>query len=173
MFVIVFSLVLGANNCRVEYWLNSIKARAPKAPIFLVGTHLDDPRVNSAKAQEEMKALQKKYRKTFKIKGVMAVSCNTLENINTLLDELAKIATKEPYFGGRIPRSYLRLEARLMTERNRREKNNMVPVIEWDEILSLAAQCDVVQPSPKTDDEIYKVCSSFINLRLYSSYTSS
>lgn len=112
IFLVVFNLALGANNCRVEYWLNSIKSRAPKASVVLVGTHLDDPLVGGPeKAAAEMDALFQKYKRPFRVKCALAVSTNLSkrENIVELLDKLVEAARAEPLLRGRVPTSYCAL----------------------------------------------------------------
>lgn len=108
LFLVVFNLALGANNCRVDYWLNSIKARAPKASIVLVGTHLDDPSVGVEKAEEEMSKLFAKYKKSFRVRHALAVSTNLSkpQNISGLVDKLVELARGEPLLRGRVPTSY-------------------------------------------------------------------
>jgi serine/threonine protein kinase/GTPase SAR1 family protein len=154
IFVVVFNLVLGAENCRVDYWLNSVKARTPTAPIFLIGTHLD--KVSSkSDALATMEKLDKKYKKTFKIRGSMAVSCENLENIEAFIDALLLTAKKEPYMGAKMPASYFALEDMCLMERRNKELLNVAPILTWEEVSLLARKSNfakVDESKPDADD---------------------
>jgi leucine-rich repeat kinase 2 len=42
VYLLVWNVRLGAEYAGLEFWLNSIRSHAPSAPIFLVGTHVDE-----------------------------------------------------------------------------------------------------------------------------------
>jgi hypothetical protein len=42
MYLVVFNLKEDEVTNRIEYWLQSIKSKAPRAPVVLVGTHADE-----------------------------------------------------------------------------------------------------------------------------------
>jgi hypothetical protein len=142
---------LGAENTRVEYWLNSIKARAPKAPVFVIGTYLDE--VGPEAAQAQMDAILAKYKKPFRLKGAMAVSCSTLKNVPELIGEMSTWALKEPYMGGHVPTSYFVLEERCLIERNRFEKANEPPLLDWDVLRTMAVNSKILEKEPATPEE--------------------
>ena len=48
MYILVFNMMDTEESNRIEYWLHSIRSRARKAPIVLVGTHLDEAGVEKA-----------------------------------------------------------------------------------------------------------------------------
>jgi hypothetical protein len=154
MFLVVFNMKLGAENTRVEYWLNSIKARAPKAPVFVVGTYLDE--VGQEAAQEQMDAILAKYKKPFRLKGAVAVSCATLKNVPELIGDMATSALKEPYMGGHVPTSYFVLEERCLVERNKLEKTNEPPLLDWDVLRSMAVNSRILTMEPTTQEETDK-----------------
>jgi len=144
IFVIVFNLLLGAENCRVDYWLNSVKARTPTASIFLIGTHLDKV-PSRADALATMEKLEKKYKKTFKIRGSLAVSCESLDNIDTFIDQLLVTAKKEPYMGSKMPATYFALEDMCLMERRNKELLGAVPILTWEEVSLLARKSNFMK----------------------------
>lgn len=154
MFLVVFNMKLGVENTRVEYWLNSIKARAPKAPVFVVGTYLDE--VGPEAAQAHMDQVLAKYKKPFKLKGAMAVSCSTLKNVPELIAEMAAVALKEPYMGGHVPTSYFVLEERCLVERNKLVKLNEPPLLDWDVLRTMAVNSKILDEAPATPEEYDK-----------------
>jgi serine/threonine protein kinase/GTPase SAR1 family protein len=144
IFVVVFNLLLGAENCRVDYWLNSVKARTPTAPIFLIGTHLDKV-PSKPDALATLEKLEKKYKKTFKIRGALAVSCESLENVETFIDQLLVTAKKEPYMGAKMPATYFALEDMCLMERRNKELLGAVPILTWEEVSLLARKSNFMQ----------------------------
>lgn len=48
VYILVFNMMDTEESNRIEYWLHSIRSRARKAPIVLVGTHLDEAGVEKA-----------------------------------------------------------------------------------------------------------------------------
>jgi GTPase SAR1 family protein len=175
IFLVVFNLALGANNCRVEYWLNSIKARAPKAAIILVGTHLDDPEAGGVDAAtSEMDSLLTKYKKSFRIRGALAVATSLAkpQNISSLVDKLVELARAEPLLRGRVPTSYctlslqfdvencylmapsiVMLEERCMIEKTKRARAGEPPVMFWDELKEIAVNCSLIPRKPSTQEQ--------------------
>lgn len=138
IFVIIFNLILGPENCRVEHWLNSIKTRSPNAPIFLVGTHLDSDKIKRSKAIQLMEDLHKKYKKTFKVRGSIALSCETNENVIEFIQNVLTVSKKEPYMGSMIPSSYFTLEDLFLMERRSKELQGLAPICTWKEIKEVA-----------------------------------
>ena len=41
VYFLVWNIRLGHEHAGLDFWLNSISVHAPKAPIFIIGTHLD------------------------------------------------------------------------------------------------------------------------------------
>lgn len=154
VFVIVFNLLLGADNCRVEYWLNSVKARSPNSPILLVGTHLDSEKIKRSKSIQEMENLLKKYKRTFKIRSAMAISCETNENIAEFVESLINISIKEPYMGSMIPSSYFTLEDLCLMERRSKELQGTAPICQWDEIKAVALKSNFMSGKDFINDEV-------------------
>lgn len=153
IFVVVFNLLLGPENCRVDYWLNSVKARTPTAPIFLVGTHLDKV-ASKPDALESLEKLEKKYKKTFKIRGAIAVSCKNLENIETFIDQLLITAKKEPYMGCKMPASYFALEDMCRMERRNKEMLGIAPILTWEEVSLLARKSNFLKLDESKPDAL-------------------
>lgn len=60
VYVLVWNLALDESRSTIPYWLHTIHAHAgPKAPVLIVGTHLDQ--LKPADAERTLKALHSKY----------------------------------------------------------------------------------------------------------------
>src|SRR5205814_9165200 len=55
LYVVAWNARLGAEQGKLHYWLDTIKALAPKAPVLLVATHIDEraPDLNYQSYEEE------------------------------------------------------------------------------------------------------------------------
>jgi len=53
--MVAWNARLGAEQGKLHYWLDTIKALAPKAPVLLVATHIDEraPDLNYQSYEEE------------------------------------------------------------------------------------------------------------------------
>jgi len=106
---------------RVQYWLNAIAVHAPKAPIVLVATHLDEKKGKDKEVQETLDNVLQKYKTTFKsLKGSFAVSTLTNKHMDELVNNLYGIALKvlEPYQNKPVNLSFFQLEQFIAVERD-------------------------------------------------------
>jgi GTPase SAR1 family protein len=76
---------------RVEYWLQTIRLRAPNAPIALLGTHLDDYVGVNENLTSLKKSLMERYKKHFAIIDVFFVSNATHEGVHEMVRGLTKL----------------------------------------------------------------------------------
>lgn len=76
---------------RVEYWLQTIRLRAPNAPIALLGTHLDDYVSGADTLSSLRKSLMDRYKKHFAIVDVFFISNATHEGVHEMVRGLVKL----------------------------------------------------------------------------------
>jgi hypothetical protein len=112
--------------------MNSIRVHAPKAPIVLVGTHLDGRKGTRSETEEYMRGIFKKFKKEFpRVRAFHGVSCSTGRGIEELLRSLEVIALAEPYVTQPVPVSHTIFEAFLLMERNVYEQIGLQPILSW------------------------------------------
>jgi len=143
VYVVVWNLSLDEEYSRVEYWLQSILARAKGCKILLVGTHLDE--VTPEKASRIVKQMSEKYLQ--KIPGLMSpiltVSCQTGEGIDKFINLLQNVTLNERTMGEMLPHVYLRLETQVKGEALSKKNRLLAPVMEWDDFKALAQTCEI------------------------------
>ncbi|GFN83148.1 leucine-rich repeat serine/threonine-protein kinase, partial [Plakobranchus ocellatus] len=149
LYLVVWSIIDGERGVEsLLQWLINIQARAPGAPVIIVGTHLDILRDRATRRnfpQDFEESMMMLIQKMFlsnpepdksglpNILAAVNVSCKTGENIRTLIDMIYENAfeLKHPrsrtqhLIGQKIPRKYLLLQSivrELATERLKIEK---------------------------------------------------
>lgn len=138
LYLVIFNLSKGLNAAYMEHWLQSIVARAPDAPVMIVGTHLDQ----CAEEQVEAIALEltEKYSARFpNIKTVKFVSCSLGKGLGAVQEAIEEVVGSQEHMGERMPKSYMALERALIAERAKR----VPPVLSWEEFRELAKRCGV------------------------------
>ena len=45
MYLLLWNVRLGYEHAGLDFWLSSVSVQAPKAPIFVVGSHVDQVKV--------------------------------------------------------------------------------------------------------------------------------
>ena len=91
---------LGSEYAGLEFWLSSISCHAPGAPIFVVGTHIDQVSKYSID-QDDLKSRFKS------VVGFFFVSSLTYEGIEQLTNRLIEVTLKQSYSYEKIPVSLL------------------------------------------------------------------
>ncbi|MGQ4382828.1 leucine-rich repeat domain-containing protein [Streptomyces sp. SAS_270] len=124
LFVLVWDAQLGWEASKLYYWLDMIKARAPRAPVVLVATHLG-PRP----AELPLAELQSAYPGMI-VDSLTADSC-TGEGIDKVVECLALRASRLPLMGVRWPGTWLRA-----SEAVRADRRNHVTPAELDDLLA-------------------------------------
>jgi GTPase SAR1 family protein len=61
IYVVVWNLTKDPDSSKIDFWLQSIKARAKSAHVFIVGTHLDAPKMTVEGAAYLLRKLETKY----------------------------------------------------------------------------------------------------------------
>ena len=127
LYIIVWNARLGAGQGKLDYWLDTIKTLAPKAPVLLVATHTDEhaPDLNYQLYKDAYPQLV----------GNLAVS-----NLNgTGIAELKKVLTEQaaclPLMGQQWPQKWLDVEA-LLSDRPEQH-------IDAETYVRCCAQCGV------------------------------
>ena len=90
---------LGSEYAGLDFWLSSISCHAPGAPIFIVGTHVDEVSkftLNQAKLKEKYK----------QIAGFHFVSNVSQAGVEELSKQLIQTTLQEKYMGEALPVIY-------------------------------------------------------------------
>jgi internalin A len=107
LYIVVWNARLGVEQGRLDYWLETIKAHAPDAPVLLVATHVD----------ERMPDLNYQlYKDVYpQIVGHLGVSNKHGQGIAELKTVLADQALRLPLMGQPWPEKWLSVEKVLST----------------------------------------------------------
>ncbi|CAD5120956.1 DgyrCDS9504 [Dimorphilus gyrociliatus] len=106
VYFLVWNVRLGHEHAGLKFWLSSIECHAPKAPIFIVGTHIDQVEKSELPALE----YQERYSQ---IKGFYYVSSLSRKGINELINGLVEITLNEKYMNEKIPMIWLDFEKQM------------------------------------------------------------
>eukprot|EP00960_Hanusia_phi_P006135 177040-Hanusia_phi.AAC.1 len=99
----------GISNSGLAFWLSNIKTCAPKAPILVIGTKIDEVEP----PQLDTVALVAKFPQ---IKGFHAVSSKSKVGIDELKMMIVKYALLEDYMGQKVPYKWSILEQTIRSE---------------------------------------------------------
>src|SRR6266702_1230030 len=102
LYMVVWNARLGVEQGRLDYWLETIKAHAPNAPVLLIATHID----------ERMPDLNYQlYKDSYpQIVGILSVSNKNGQGIVELKTTLADQALRLPLMGQPWPEKWLSAE---------------------------------------------------------------
>lgn len=151
LYVLVWDLRFDDEECKVSYWLQSIRSRTNNSPVIIVGTHADEfgsPDEAVAKAEKVRKKFQKRF--PF-IKYSLAVSAKNESDINNLVAKIRDTVRVQDHMGELIPKTYIELE-RLVREESQAVKEGKAPyppMRSWAQIQQLASYCHI-----NDDDEL-------------------
>ncbi|GHO98808.1 hypothetical protein KSF_088560 [Reticulibacter mediterranei] len=102
LYLVVWNARLGAEQGRLDYWLDTIKTLAPNAPVLLVATHIDErpPDLNYPL-----------YQNTYpQLVGNLSISNQNGIGIDALKEALSLVALKLPLMGQPWPQQWLDAE---------------------------------------------------------------
>lgn len=99
LYLLVWNARLGFEQGKLNYWLDTIRARAPESPIFIIATHVDERLVDFPFSD-----LQRRYSQ---IRGFWAVSNVTCEGIAQILEAIRDEATALPLMGQLWPLKWI------------------------------------------------------------------
>ncbi|KAK3098103.1 hypothetical protein FSP39_016142 [Pinctada imbricata] len=132
VYLLLWNVRLGFEHAGLHFWLSSISVHAPKAPIFVIGTHIDQ--VN--KAELPMEELEATYPQ---ISGFYFISSLSGKGIDKLKADLYTVTLDQDYMGEKIPLAWLDFEKSIIATR---QKGN--DVIDYNIIEKKAADCGIV-----------------------------
>lgn len=159
--MLVWDLRNDPSNSRIEFWLQSIVARAgSKVPVLLVGTHSDDKqfREDDDALVAKLESVAEEYSKRFpSIKLITAVSCADGAGMDELKESLIESALQQKHMGEPLPMSYLTLEEEINKIRDERASRFAPPIIEWNEFKSIGNKCHILS------QEALKVAARFLH----------
>eukprot|EP00058_Branchiostoma_floridae_P020994 XP_002606484.1 hypothetical protein BRAFLDRAFT_126447 [Branchiostoma floridae] len=143
VYMLIWNTRLGHEHAGLDFWLSSIECHAPKAPIFVIGTHADQV----TKSELPMEELSRRYSQ---IKGYFCVSSHTGQGVKELHDKLISVTLDEPYMGERIPQVWLSFEQAVIKDR---KKQSVLP---WEVVAKHASGAGIFDRSEHFDNEYLK-----------------
>jgi serine/threonine protein kinase/GTPase SAR1 family protein len=151
LYILVWDLRYEDEECKVSYWLQSIRSRTNNSPVIIVGTHADEmPSIEEANAKAEK--VRKKYQKRFPfIKYSVAVSAKTGSDIDSLVAKIRDVIRVQDHTGELIPKTYVEMERLVRSECQavKEGKASYPPIRSWTEIQTLGSYCHI-----NDDDEL-------------------
>mmetsp|Transcript_33003 Transcript_33003/g.82965 ORF Transcript_33003/g.82965 Transcript_33003/m.82965 type:complete len:2143 (+) Transcript_33003:102-6530(+) len=140
VYIMVWNMTTREEESRIEFWLNSVAARAKSAPVIIVGTHLDDPICSKQYVLDAVQAVKNKYSSKFpNIYDVIPVSCSKMIGVDKVMQRLEAIVQQQPYMGEQMPLNYLELEKLVGTEAPKRRP----PIVTMEEFSSMGAMVNI------------------------------
>jgi tRNA U34 5-carboxymethylaminomethyl modifying GTPase MnmE/TrmE len=136
--------VIAGDYHRVQYWLQSIHAKAKGAPIIVVGTKQD--LCTTTHVNETFVKMQAQFA-NFGVRKFMSVSCWTGKGIPELKQFILETALKQRTMGEQIPKIYLELEKTSEKKKTELAGQKKPPTVTYDEMRAIALAI------PRLDDE--------------------
>ncbi len=103
VYILVWNVRLGAEYAGLDFWLSSISCHAPGAPVFIVGTHIDQVSTYSLNRE----SLKDRFPQ---IAGFHFVSSYTGQGINEFASMLVEVTLQQKYIGENIPQTWFDFE---------------------------------------------------------------
>lgn len=141
VYLIVFNLVDPASEARVDFWVQSIKARASQVNIIVAATHAEDPRAGTPEeVKRKLTAVKNKCKqilRSFHSLTVLAISPTSSSGylgIDQLRDNIEAVICRQRHLQQKIPTSYFLFENMLIEQRQRLS----VPIMSFSDMKVLA-----------------------------------
>ncbi|XP_053405125.1 uncharacterized protein LOC123565346 [Mercenaria mercenaria] len=134
IYLLMWNVRLGHEHAGLDFWLSSISVQAPKAPIFVIGTHIDQV----SKSELPIEEMQQRYPQVI---GFHFISSFTGQGISSLKTNLFEVTLQQQYMGEHIPAVWLTFEKNIDRIK---EKNDIVT---YQEIELLANKSGIFEPS--------------------------
>ncbi|XP_053405100.1 uncharacterized protein LOC123566493 [Mercenaria mercenaria] len=138
VYLLLWNVRLGFEHAGLDFWLSSISVQAPKAPIFVVGSHIDQV----SKYELPINEMRERYKQ---IAGFHFVSSFTGQGIKDLQENLFDVTLQQQYMGEQIPEVWLTFENNVM------ESRSSCNVIEYSALEKMANISGIFEKS-----EIYQ-----------------
>eukprot|EP01119_Soliformovum_irregulare_P016348 TRINITY_DN4710_c0_g2_i1.p1 TRINITY_DN4710_c0_g2~~TRINITY_DN4710_c0_g2_i1.p1 ORF type:complete len:1641 (+),score=515.86 TRINITY_DN4710_c0_g2_i1:1885-6807(+) len=145
VYLLAWNLTKEPESSKLEFWLHCISMRAKDVPVFVVGTHLDDPSLTNDVVTYKMTKIKDRFTVQFpNLKlSFHKISCSNGENLKALRRDIEEAVVSQKHMGETIPTATLMLERLLQEEAIRR----VPPIISRKEFRDLALKCNI------TDDQ--------------------
>ncbi|UJR35583.1 hypothetical protein I4U23_028336 [Adineta vaga] len=131
VYVLAWNIRLGAEHAGLDFWLSSICCHAPNAPIFVVGTHMDQvSRIDLR--QDDLK------RRYPQIAEFYNVSTYTGENVSDLIENIIRTTLALPYMDEQIPKAWLKFEELITTRSD--------DILEYKTAAEIAHDAGIFEP---------------------------
>ena len=154
LYLLVWDLRYEDEECKVSYWLQSIRSRTNNSPVIIIGTHADELGSHE-EATAKADRVRKKYQKRFPfIKYSVAVSAKTGSDIDLLVQKIRDVIRVQDHMGELIPKTYVEMERLVRTEclAVKEGRAPYPPLRSWAEIQKLGSYCYI------TDDDELRRC---------------
>ncbi|XP_074647641.1 uncharacterized protein LOC141903425 [Tubulanus polymorphus] len=132
VYLLLWTTRLGWEHAGLDFWLSSISCHAPKAPIFIIGTHAD--LVHKKEIPEQ--ALKERYPQ---IAGFHFTSAILGQGISDLKEAIVLEASKQSYMGERIPEMWLSFESKII------KKRDETSVMAWEDVEEMALETGIYE----------------------------
>ncbi|PRP75101.1 leucine-rich repeat-containing protein [Planoprotostelium fungivorum] len=122
VFIVVWNLMEDPDKSKIEYWLHCIRSKVKNAPVFIVGTHMDDPRVSTEGVSYLITKLAKRFEANF---PTLVIHFRTVSSINgdgikKLRQDIEETVVQQKHMGESIPTSFKLLEKQMIDESKKR-----------------------------------------------------
>lgn len=143
IYLLVWDLRYEDEECKVSYWLQSIRSRTNNSPVIIIGTHADEFGTHE-EATAKADRVRKKYQKRFPfIKYSVAVSAKTGSDIDLLVQKIREVIRVQDHMGELIPKTYMEMERLVRTEciAVKEGRAPYPPLRNWADIQKLGSYC--------------------------------
>ena len=138
----------------ITYWLSAVQTRARRAPVLIVGTHLDDERCTKESVLRQLDDLRAAFKSKFShIAGYFPVSSADGRGIREISDRLVRVALTRPQMSKEMPRIFRVFEDQLHSLALTRDP----PLLSRAEFTTLASESGILHSQ-------VPVLLSFLNL---------
>ncbi|XP_060565876.1 uncharacterized protein LOC132724909 isoform X2 [Ruditapes philippinarum] len=134
IYLLLWNVRLGHEHAGLDFWLSSISVQAPKAPVFVIGTHIDQV----SKSELPLEEMQQRYPQ---VVGFHFISSYTGQGVSSLKSSIFDVTLQQQYMGEHIPAVWLTFENNIEVIK---KKNDIVT---YNEIELLANKSGIFEPS--------------------------
>jgi hypothetical protein len=126
----------------IEYWLQAIEARVPRAPVIIVGLLEDEKKMTLEASKTIIDSMRERYneRNFPGISGFQAVVQKTRAGVPELLKLLQDVATKRKLIKMKVPPAYIQLKEKLRALGEEYEAHNAPQLISWNDFERIGSQ---------------------------------
>lgn len=129
---------LGAEYAGLDFWLSSISCHAPGAPIFIVGTHIDQVATYSL----NMEDLKLRFPQIY---GFHYVSSYTFEGIYKFSQNLVEVTLQQKYMGEEIPKLWFNFEKAVKEQALTKSLISLAEITEFANNVGLFDELEILQ----------------------------